>query len=123
MAPRARRRRGETIEHVPALEESLRAMEPALPAPPDELLTPDELGDALDLADAADGTLPRFLDEQRRPRTEAQVAREDHEARMERGKAALAKRGTGVELTQDEFADECYYLDPVSNAQRRKPSR
>jgi len=46
------------------VEASLRALEPPLPAPPAELLAPDELGDALMLADIADGRLPQFLAEQ-----------------------------------------------------------
>ncbi|MEO5493129.1 MAG: hypothetical protein ABIR08_03785 [Sphingomonas sp.] len=108
---------------APTLEDSLRAMEPALPAPPEQMMPADELDDALDLADVADGTLPRFLDEQRPPKTDAQIAAEEHKARMARGEAALAKRDAGHELTQDEFADENYYLDPISNRQRRRRPR
>lgn len=102
------------------LEESLRAMEPALPAPPEQLLTPDELEAELELAEVADGKLPRFLDEQRLPKSDARVASDDHAARMARGEAALAKRDAGEELSEEEFADECYCLDPASNAVRRR---
>jgi hypothetical protein len=112
-----------TVEHVPSVEESLRAMEPALPAPPEQLLSPDELEDELELADIADGKLPHFLNEQRAPRTDARLAKEEHEARMARGEAALAKRRAGQELTQEEFADECYALDPISNQRRRRRPR
>ena len=72
-------------------------MEPALPAPPEQLMPPDELEDALEMADMADGKLPHFLNEQRAPKSDKQIAAEEHEARMERGKAALAKRDAGAE--------------------------
>lgn len=49
---------------MPVLEESLRAMEPALPAPPEALLDPETFADELELADIADGVLPHFLSEQ-----------------------------------------------------------
>ena len=107
----------------PVLAESLRAMEPALPAPPEQLLSPDELNDAIELADIADGVLPHFLTEQRPPKSDAQIAADEAAARMARGKAALAKSEAGLELTDEEFADECYYLDPASNARRRRRSR
>lgn len=107
----------------PALEDSLRAMEPALPAPPEQLLAPDDLAVELELADIADGVLPHFLSEQRPARSDAQIAAEDAAARAARGAAALAKREAGGELTDEEFADECYYLDPASNSARRRRSR
>ncbi|MBS0479205.1 MAG: hypothetical protein JSR79_07895 [Proteobacteria bacterium] len=108
---------------TPTLEESLRAMEPPLPAPPEQLLTPEEFDDALEDADAADGVLPHYLNEQRRPRTDKQIAKEEHEARMARGEAAIAKRDAGLTLTQEEFADECYWYDPVGNKRRQRRSR
>lgn len=107
----------------PALEDSLRAMEPALPSPPEQLLAPDDLAAELEMADIADGVLPHFLNEQRPPRSDEQVEAEDAAARAERGAAALAKREAGGELTDEEFADECYYLDPVENSARRRRSR
>ena len=48
----------------PPLALSLRALEPALPAPPEELLG-DELPHELEIADLANGALPRWLQEQR----------------------------------------------------------
>ena len=105
------------------LEDSLRAMEPALPAPAQELMAPDELADALVLADVADGMLPHFLAEQRPAKSAERLAAEEAAARTARGAAALAKRDAGHALTEEEFADECYYLDPVSNARRRRPPR
>lgn len=108
---------------APTLDQSLRAMEPALPAPPEQLLSPDELTHELDLADAGDGVLPRFLNEQRPPRSDAQVAADEADARMARGEAAIAKRDAGGKLTEEEFADECFAIDPVSNAGRRRRPR
>lgn len=101
---------------LPVLEDSLRAMEPALPAPPEQLLDPETLADELGLADLADGVLPRFLSEQRPPKSAGQLAAEERAARDARGAAALAKREAGGELTDEEFADECFHLDPASNA-------
>jgi hypothetical protein len=97
------------------LAESLRAMEPALPAAPEQLLDPDTLAHELALADLADGALPRFLGEQRAPKSAADLAAEQAAARDARGAAALKKRDEGGELTWEEFGDECYHLDPVSN--------
>lgn len=95
-------------------------MEPTPPATPEQLMTPDDLAGALDLADAADGVLPRFLCEQRPLRTDCEIAAAERDAR---GAAALAKSEAGEALTDDEFADECYHLDPVSNAKRRRRPR
>ncbi|MES2096382.1 MAG: hypothetical protein V4459_06455 [Pseudomonadota bacterium] len=106
-----------------ALEESLRAMEPALPAPPEQLMSPDDLEAAVELAEVSDGKLPHFLNEQRAPRTDAQIAAEAAAARSARGEAAIAKREAGHELTDEEFADECFYLDPASNSARRRRPR
>lgn len=47
----------------PPLALSLRALEPALPAPPEELLG-EELPYELEIADLADGALPQWLQEQ-----------------------------------------------------------
>ncbi|TGX53603.1 hypothetical protein E5A73_12325 [Sphingomonas gei] len=110
-------------EAPPALEESLRAMEPALPAPPEQLLAPEDLAAALELAEMADGVLPHFLSEQRPPRSDAQTAAEEAEARHARGAAAMAREEAGEALTEEESADQCFYLDPVSNARRRRRSR
>ena len=119
-APRGDGQAGAPAAAPLALEESLRAMEPALPAPPEQLMTGDELAHELDLAEAADGVLPHFLAEQRPPRTDAQRAADDAAARHARGEAAQAKRAAGHSLTDDEFADECYHLDPAANARRRR---
>lgn len=108
-------------EPVPLLE-SLRAMEPALPAPPEQLLGAEALAHELHLADLADGALPHFLHEQREPESDAQLAKKKAAARDARGAAALRKRQAGGTLTWEEEADECYHLDPVSNA-RPRPRR
>lgn len=105
------------------LDDSLRAMEPALPAPPEQLLSPDELEHELLLADIGDGKLPHFLNEQRPPKSDAQIAADEHDERMARGEAAIAKRDAGGMLSQEEFADECYAIDPISNRRRRRRSR
>ena len=106
---------------IPLLAESLRAMEPALPAPAEALLDPDTLAHELLLAEIADGKLPHFFNEQRRPKSDAQLAAEEAAARDARGAAAWEKRGKGATLSAEEFADVCYHLDPVENA--RPPCR
>jgi hypothetical protein len=108
---------------IPVLEESLRAMEPALPAPPEALLDPETFADELELADIADGKLPHFLSEQRRPKSDAELAAEQAAARDARGAAALKKSNERGVLTDEEFADLCYHLDPVSNARPRSRRR
>lgn len=99
-------------EPAPALADTLRAMEPSLPAPPEQLLDSDTLSDELDLADAADGVLPHFLNEQRPPKSPARLRAEELAARDARGAAALAKKDAGGTLTEAEDADLCYHLDP-----------
>lgn len=108
---------------MPALEQSLRAMEPALPAPPEQLLDPDTLAHELVLADECDGVLPHFLREQRAPMTDAQAAAVEVDARAARGAAAHAKREAGGTLDEEEFADECFFYDPIGNAGRRRRPR
>ncbi len=110
-------------EAVPALQDSLRAMEPVLPAPPEQLLDPETLAGELELADAADGILPRHLCEQRPPRSAARRKADEAAARDARGAAALAKEHAGATLTDEEHADACYHLDPVSNALPRPRRR
>jgi hypothetical protein len=99
----------------PILADCLRAMEPALPAPPEQLLDPETLEYELSLADLADGKLPHFLNEQRTPKSDAQLAAEERAARDARGAAAYAKQESGARLTDQEFTDLCYHLDPVGN--------
>ncbi|MEQ1539615.1 MAG: hypothetical protein ABL928_11870, partial [Sphingorhabdus sp.] len=93
-----------------ALEASLRAMEPPMPAPPEQLLDAETLADEIEIAEIADGVLPHFLSEQRAPKTEAQ----EIAAQRQRGKKAWEKqeRGEG-ELSDDEFRDMCHHLDPT----------
>lgn len=99
-----------------ALADSLRAMEPVLPAPPEKLLDPETLDAELALADVADGVLPRFLGEQRPAKSDARLRAEAAAERDARGAAALARHEAGEALTQEEFADSCYHLDPIGNA-------
>ena len=93
-----------------ALEASLRAMEPRLPAPPEELLGLDLLADELMIADIADGELPKFLSEQPVVKSAAQLAAEATAAQALRGKMALQKEG---ELDRQELIDMCHFLDPT----------
>jgi hypothetical protein len=98
-----------------ALEASLRAMEPQLPAPPEELLGIETLADELEIAEIADGKLPHFLHEQRRAKT----AEQEWAAQLERGKAASEKQNRGEgPLTDQEFRDMCLYLDPSQRGAR-----
>lgn len=108
---------------APVLEQSLRAMEPALPASPEQLLDPDMLAHELALVDQCDGKLPHFLTEQRPPKTDAQIKAEEARARTARGEAASAKFHAGGKLTDEEHADWCFYLDPLSNAGRQRRFR
>ncbi|WP_423606541.1 hypothetical protein [Sphingomonas sp. MS122] len=111
-----------SAQAVPALHDSLCAMEPALPAPPEQLLDPETLAGELHLADVADGVLPHFLREQRPPKSAARIKAEEAAARDARGAAAWAKEQAGVTLTEKEFADACFHLDPLGNA-RPRPRR
>ena len=85
------------------------------------MLAPEELDDALQLADAADGALPHFLNEQRAVPSPARAAAEARAAQEERGRAAYEKnkRKDGP-LSRDEFADMCRFLDPTMDAEPRR---
>jgi hypothetical protein len=100
-----------------ALEASLRAIEPQLPAPPEQLLGDETLADELEIAEILDGELPHYLCEQR----SAKTAEQEWAAQLERGKAANEKlnRGEGP-LTDQEFKDMCLYLDPSQRNERGK---
>ncbi|WP_166041616.1 hypothetical protein [Sphingosinicella sp. YJ22] len=103
------------------VEACLRAMEPQLPAPPEQLHEPEALAHELDVADAADGKLPHFHSEQRPPKTAARIAAEARAAQDARGKAAWEKcqRKEG-ELSREEWNDMCRYLDPASRAEKSR---
>ncbi len=58
-----------------SLDEALRAMEPEPPAPPEQLVGPDQLETDLLTAEVADGQLPPFLSEQRAPRSRRGTSR------------------------------------------------
>ncbi len=97
-----------------ALEASLRAMEPQLPSPPEELLDPDTLAAEMEIADIADGVLPQFLSEQRRVKSDEQQEADEIATQEARGQVAWekAERKEG-ELSDQEFRDMCHYLDPT----------
>lgn len=109
-------------DHTASLDGALRAMEPPLPAPPEELLGPDQLADDLLTADVADGVLPQFLSEQRPKKSPERLLAEESAAQHERGLLAEAKMARGEPLDDAEFEDLCAYLDPAeAAAKRRKP--
>jgi len=103
-------------EPVP-VETSLRDLEPPLPAPPPELLGAEELGDALELAELADGTLPHFLSEQRPPKSPERLEAEARAEQQRRGEAACEKSDRGEPLNHREFADMCRFIDPAGRAE------
>ena len=99
------------------VDESLRALEPQLPAPPEQLLGPEELAAELELADIADGKLPHFLSEQRPAKSPERAAAEARAAQEKRGEAAWDKSQRKESLSHQEFADLCRYLDPAGRAE------
>ncbi|MGX7925589.1 hypothetical protein ACWPMX_03330 [Tsuneonella sp. HG094] len=103
-----------------AMDDALRAMEPELPAPPEELLDPDQLETDLLTAEIADGTLPRFLSEQREPRSAERLMQEELAARIERGQIADAKMQRKESLSEAECEDWCAYIDPIEAALEAK---
>jgi hypothetical protein len=102
------------------VEESLRAMEPQLPAPAEELLGPETLADELEIADIADGKLPHFLGEQRPPKSAARMEAEARASQDARGGAACEKSDRGENLSRREFVDMCRHLDPTMEGERSR---
>jgi hypothetical protein len=96
-----------------ALEASLRAMEPELPAQPEEILDAETLEAEIQIAEIMDGTLPHFLSEQCAPKSDEQLEAEKITARHERGRVAREKSLRREKLSRDEFSDMCHYLDPT----------
>jgi hypothetical protein len=99
------------------LEASLRAMEPQLPAPVEDLLDGETLEHELQIAEAGDGKLPSFLSEQRPVKSAARLEAEAFATQRERGAAAFDKQG---KLSDAELTDMCAYLDP---SQRGEPGK
>ena len=117
---------GTAAERAPAegddqvtVEASLRAMEPQLPAPAEQLLPPETLEHELLVADVADGTLPHFLSEQRPPKSAAREAAEARAALAARGEAAWEKGQRKEKLSREEFADMCRHIDPTIRSEKR----
>ena len=92
------------------IDACLREMEPQLPAPAETLLGAETLSHELEIADIMDGKLPQYLTEIRAGKTEAQLMA----ARYARGKAASEKCNANEKLSDAEFSDMCFYLDPGS---------
>ena len=101
-----------------ALEASLRAMEPELPAPPEEMLDPETLEAEIEIAEIADGVLPAFLSEQRPPKSDEQLEAEDIAAQQARGKQAAEKEDRGEQLDDHERRDLYHYIDPTYRARQ-----
>ena len=105
-----------------ALDDALRALEPVLPAPAEELLGSEQLAHELLCAEVGDGKLPHFHREQRAPKSPERLRAEDIAARIERGRLADEKMGRRETLSEAEFADLCVYYDPSqAKRKRRKP--
>lgn len=107
------------------LEASLRALEPQLPAPPEALLDPETFEHELVLAEAADGDLPHFLNEQRRPKSAARIEAEAIAAQEARGEAAIErlenrKAGEPFTTTPQEMIDISCTIDPTSRTERNR---
>ena len=118
----ARRAAAEAATEPPVtIADSLRAMEPQLPAPVEHLFDPETLAAELEFADAADGELPHFFTEQRPVKTDAQIADAEWAAQLDRGKAASDKLNKGGgPLSDREFRDLCLYLDPTQRGELGK---
>ncbi len=108
--------------HV-TLDEALRAMEPVLPAPVEDLVDPGELEDDLLCAEMLDGKLPQFHNEQRPAKSPERVRAEAIAAQMERGRLASEKYDRGEKISNEEFVDWCVYLDPQQGRTRRRKPR
>lgn len=105
------------------VEASLRAMEPPLPAPAEQLLGPQTLEHELSIAAAADGELPRFLSEQRPKKSARLEEAEEQAAQAQRAEAALTRLenkapGEKAGVTDQELKDIARYLDPSSAGDR-----
>ena len=92
------------------LDACLRAMEPQLPASAEVVLGAETLCDELEVAAIMDGTLPLYLSETPPEKTATQTTAE----RYARGKAASQKCNALEKLSDAEFSDMCFYLDPGS---------
>lgn len=108
---------------VATVEASLRALEPQLPAPAEELLDAETLNHELYLAELADGELPHFLCEQRPAKSAERLKQEAWAAQEARGKEALdricdKKPGETGNTTHQDMVDITRYLDPASRNDR-----
>ena len=106
-----------------SLDAALRAMEPKLPAPVEELVDAAQLESDLLTAEIADGMLPQFLSEQQPAKSPERLRAEELAAQHERGRLADAKQRRGEGLTAEECEDWCAFLDPVEAAQARRKRR
>ncbi|MGB5724892.1 MAG: hypothetical protein WBM39_10800, partial [Parasphingorhabdus sp.] len=63
----------ETVPAHPPVAEALKLLGPEPPAEPEKLLSPEELDDALEIADIMDGKLPHWQRQERTGDEEAAV--------------------------------------------------
>lgn len=110
-------------EDSASLDEALRAMEPQLPAPVEQLVDPEQLEGDLLTAEIADGALPQFLSEQRPAKSPEQAEAEENRARYERGRLTDARLEPGEAPSAAELEDWCLYLDPTQASEKRKKRR
>lgn len=105
------------------IDEALRAMEPGLPAPAEELLDSEQLEHELLCAEIGDGKLAHFHSEQRPPKSPERIRAEEIAAQIERGRLASEKMDRKKQLSDVEFEDMCVYLDPSQAHEKRKKRR
>jgi hypothetical protein len=118
MPPRRPARPATPPEPPEPVEATLRALEPVLPAPPEQLIGPEQLSHELHVADVGDGELPHFLREQRPAKSPERLQAEAHAAQEKRGEAAWKKLDAeGGKLSPQEFADMCRFIDPEGRAE------
>lgn len=114
------------------LDQALRAMEPALPAPAEALFDPEDLDAALLVAEIADGALPRFDAEQGPVKSDAELRAEELAAKHARGRAVEERIAAHMEadgagrppaLSAEELSDWCLYLDPAQAKEMPRKQR
>ena len=112
--------------HAPgeaSLDDALRAMEPVLPAPAEELLGTEQLEHDLLCAEITDGKLGHFHREQIPPKSPEAIRAAEIAAQYKRGRLADEKMDRDEHVSDEEFNDHCIYLDPSQAYEKRKKRR
>ena len=94
------------------VEASLRELEPRLPAPPEQMLGPDQLAHELQIADIADGRLLQRFTEQRPRKSPERLKAEARAEQIDRGEAVWKRVQGGEPVTNSEFVDLCRFISP-----------